>query len=118
MKTFVITMLLFLSGTCFASDPGDTSTDLWNNILQTHVSANGDVNYTALKKDPNFDKVLTSFAKELPKASWTKYEKMAYWMNVYTAYPLKLIVANIPLKRIPDLKEHWEQKLNVLEIRS
>ena len=118
MKTLVITMLLFLSGTCFASDPGDTSTDLWNTILQTHVNANGDVNYTALKKDPNFDKVLTSFAKELPKASWTKYEKMAYWMNVYNAYTLKLIVDNLPLKSITDLKEPWDQKFIVLENRS
>jgi len=115
MKTLVITMLLFFSGTCFASDPGDTSIDLWNTILQKHVSANGDVNYTALKKDPNFDKVLSSFAKELPKPSWTKYEKMAYWMNVYNAYTLKLIIDNLPLESITDLMEPWDQKFIILE---
>ena len=115
MKILAISMLLLFAGSSLALDPGDTSVDLWNKILETHVSANGDVNYTALKQDPNFDKVLSTFAKELPNASWSKNEKLAYWMNVYNAYTLKLIVDHLPLKSITDLKEPWDQQFIVLE---
>ncbi|MBK6994734.1 MAG: DUF547 domain-containing protein [Lewinellaceae bacterium] len=32
--------------------------------------------------------------------SWTKEEKMAYWINAYNAFTLKLIVDNYPTKSI------------------
>ena len=74
-------------------------------VLKKHVSK-GKVDYTALRKDR---KVLDSYLKGLEGVSkkdfqdWSDSQKIAFWINAYNAYTLKLIIDNDPVKSIKDL---------------
>ena len=74
-------------------------------VLKKHVSK-GWVNYAALRKDR---KDLDSYLKSLevvPKKDfqdWSDSQKIAFWINAYNAYTLKLIIDNDPVKSIKDL---------------
>jgi hypothetical protein len=38
-----------------------------------------------------------------PSDDWTENEKLAYWINMYNAYTIRLIVRNYPLNSIKDI---------------
>ena len=74
-------------------------------VLKKHVSK-GWVNYTALRKDreelDSYLKSLQAVSKEDFQA-WSDPQKIAFWINAYNAYTLKLIIDNDPVKSIKDL---------------
>ncbi|MFT4879940.1 MAG: hypothetical protein ACI80P_000910 [Flavobacteriales bacterium] len=113
-------MLTLLIGlVCFtfslSADPGDQATELWDQLLRSHVDAQGNVDYYAFKSDPKFDECLAAFQDQHPDASWKKSEKMSFWINVYNAFTVKLIVNNYPLKSITDLDNPWDQSFIILK---
>ncbi|MEO7524542.1 MAG: DUF547 domain-containing protein [Ferruginibacter sp.] len=76
----------------------------FNNLLQKHVSAEGIVNYKDFKADEKtLDKYLKSLSVEIPGNSWTRESSLAYWINTYNAFTIKLILKNYPIKSITDL---------------
>jgi hypothetical protein len=82
-------------------------------LLQKHVSSKGKVNYKALKADKaNLDAYTAALAKQIPNSSWSKNASLAYWINAYNAFTLKLIVENYPLKSITNLSggKPWDVK--------
>ncbi|MEM1328827.1 MAG: DUF547 domain-containing protein [Bacteroidota bacterium] len=85
----------------------------WNSILQENVSATGKVNYEAIKKNVSkLDKYLSTLESNTPKSSWSKDAQLAYWINAYNAYTVKLIVDNYPVTKITDLHDGkpWDVK--------
>jgi hypothetical protein len=46
-----------------------------------------------------------------PANSWTREDKLAYWINAYNALTIDLIVRNYPTKSIKDIKDPWNQRL-------
>ena len=54
--------------------------------------------------------VLDEFSKNQPDNSWTKNETLAYWINAYNAFTIKLIINNYPVKSIKDIKNPWDQE--------
>ncbi len=81
----------------------------WNNLLAKNVSKDGTVNYKGFKQDRTALKAyLTALDKNIPAKTWTREDKLAYWMNVYNAFTVKLIVDNYPLKSIRDIKDPWD----------
>lgn len=85
----------------------------FNSLLQKNVSADGRVNYTAIKKDiTTFNIYLTQLAKQTPATNWSKNAALAYWINVYNAFTIKLIVDNYPTKSITILSggKPWDVK--------
>ncbi|NGY37888.1 DUF547 domain-containing protein [Flavobacterium sp. XN-5] len=83
----------------------------WNTLLQKNVSKNGKVNYKAFQKD---SKELQSYLNELsgnvPTKSWSKNATLAYWINAYNAYTVKLILDNYPTKSIKEINDPWGKK--------
>ena len=85
----------------------------WDAILRKYVSASGKVNYKGIKADKA---ALEGYLKELEQnpieSSWSRNEKMAYWINAYNAYTVKLIVDNYPLTSITKLHggKPWDVK--------
>ncbi len=76
----------------------------YDRLLKKYVSAQGLVNYKALKADPAaLDQYLALLSKNPPAAAWSKNEQMAYWINAYNAYTLRLILDHYPLKSIKDI---------------
>ena len=47
-----------------------------------------------------------------PKASWTRDQKLSYWINLYNAVTLQLVTKHFPIKSIRDIAENpWKIKL-------
>ena len=85
--------------------------DLWAVLLKKNVSATGVVNYEGFRKDSDkFNDFLRQLSKVKINTTWTKSDKMAYWINVYNAYTIKLIVNNFPLSGIKKIDSPWKQK--------
>jgi hypothetical protein len=80
----------------------------WNTLLQKNVSKSGTVNYKGFQKD---SKALSAYLNELsanvPTKAWSKNATLAYWINAYNAYTVKLIIDNYPTKSIKDINDPW-----------
>jgi hypothetical protein len=84
----------------------------WDSLVQQHVSSDGKVDYKGFKKDVIYLEVyLQELSKNVPKDDQIKEEKLAYWMNAYNAFTIKLIIDNYPLKSIKDIKEPWKRPI-------
>lgn len=88
---------------------------LWNELLQKHVSDNGNVNYKSFKTDHKklleYIHILAILKSNPEFDSISKNEKLAYWINAYNALTIDLIIKNYPVKSIKDIKDPWGQKL-------
>jgi len=84
---------------------------IWKSLLQKNVLANGKVNYTGFKDDiSKLNTFLRSLSNTKITSSWTKNDKMAYWINVYNAYTVKLILNNYPVSSIKEIDNPWKTK--------
>lgn len=85
----------------------------WNTLLSRHVNSSGEVNYKGLVEDQNtLDKYLEELKANPIQASWTDNQKMAYWINAYNAFTIKLIIDHYPVKSIKDIHNGnpWDVK--------
>ncbi len=95
-----------------ANDKTNTRVDhsVWNKLLATYVNIKGEVNYKGiLSKVETLDNYLLYLAKNNPKTNWSKNEKLAYYINLYNAATVKLILNNYPTRSIKDLKNPWSK---------
>jgi len=85
---------------------------LWQFLLHQHVDNEGLVYYQGFLTDK---KILKGYLKILeddqPTKQWTKNEKLAYYINLYNAYTVLLIIDNYPTESIKKIKNPWGQKL-------
>jgi hypothetical protein len=89
------------------------SHQLWDELLRQYVGANGKVNYQGLlKQNTKLQRYLDLLAANPPRETWPRDERMAYWINAYNAFTVKLILDNYPLKSIMDLRggKVWDHK--------
>lgn len=77
---------------------------IWEELLQKHVSPDGKVDYIGLEKDKT---LFSSYLKELsshpPHSSWHVDDQMAYWINAYNAFTIQLILDHMPVLSIKDI---------------
>lgn len=79
---------------------------IFNSLLKKHVSTDGKVNYRGFIKDiTELDNYLNILRKSHPGPGWTLQERMAYWINAYNAFTIKLITDNYPVKSIKDINK-------------
>lgn len=84
---------------------------LFDQLLKENVSKSGDINYNGfIDYKTVFKTYLTALSESLPKKDWTKHDKLAYWMNVYNAFTIKLIIDNYPTKSIKNIKNAWDSR--------
>ncbi len=77
---------------------------LFSSILNKYVDNNGMVDYNSLQKNVKvLDEYLDQISSKPPKSNWTRQDSMAYWINAYNAFTIKLILDHYPLKSILDL---------------
>lgn len=94
-----------------AAEAPSMSHDKWNALLQKNVSKSGNVNYKAFQKDSKeLQAYLTELSANVPTKSWSKNATLAYWINAYNAYTVKLILDNYPTKSIKDINDPWGKK--------
>ncbi|MBK8720801.1 MAG: DUF547 domain-containing protein [Saprospiraceae bacterium] len=97
--------LCFILSHTFAK--AQVSHQLWDNLLKKHVDDKGMVDYGGIKADSLvFNTYLEILKTNHPnEKKWSKEAQMAYWINAYNAFTVKLIIDNYPLKSIKDIKK-------------
>lgn len=110
IKTVIMVFLTMTILSCKNSSIGMAGTtppshELWDQLLKKHVKPNGLVDYKGFIKDkPQLEKYLNSLSNNAPdRKTWSKNEQLAYWINAYNAFTVKLIVDNYPVESIRDL---------------
>ncbi len=85
------------------------SHQIWDGLLQKYVSSSGVVNYAGIQgSESELDKYLNLISEQAPQENWSKNEKLAFWINAYNAYTVKLILDHYPLKSIRDIEKPWD----------
>ena len=100
MKKLLLITLLF-----FGALQVQSQTTVLNALLSTYVDASGNVDYKGLRKNRAIlDVYLNDLEKTVPGKKWSSDKAKAFWMNVYNAYTIKLVLESYPLKKITDIK--------------
>ncbi|MBO6573909.1 MAG: DUF547 domain-containing protein [Rhodothermales bacterium] len=85
--------------------PFDHQHALWGDVLRSRVRG-GLVDYRGLKASPT---QLQDYLKALGAvrrgqfAAWSKTERLAFWINAYNAFTLRLVVSHYPVGSIRDI---------------
>lgn len=88
---------------------------LWDELLQKHVSEDGRVDYKSFKNE--HDKLLGHISvmgrlqADQRFKTFSSDFKLAYWINLYNALTVDLILRNYPVKSIKDIERPWKQRL-------
>ncbi|MFZ1801212.1 MAG: DUF547 domain-containing protein, partial [Chitinophagaceae bacterium] len=104
MAAFVTMVLGSCTAIHFHGDGAPPSHDEWTALVKKYVNADGLVDYKGFKDDSvKLQSYLDLLSNNPPGKSWSDNDKIAYWLNAYNAFTIKLIIDNYPLKSIKDL---------------
>ena len=85
-------------------------------LLQDYVKQ-GVVDYRGFGSDPRFDSYLDALGRTDPETLNSRDEKLAFWINAYNAYTIKIVADSHPVESIKDLREEklfgkgvWDRK--------
>lgn len=116
--------LIFILPSCnnkletVADSKQPVSHEIWDGLLKKHVNSDGFADYKGFKKDEkDLDSYLKLLSSAHPQTSWSKAEQMAYWINAYNAFTVKLILDYYPVKSIKDIKNGIPFVNSVWDIR-
>jgi len=87
---------------------------IWSRLLKSNVSSSGKVNYGSMKSNVSLIETYINQLQSFTSLSdLTRNEKLAYWINLYNAATVRLIVQNYPLKSITDINggKPWDKKV-------
>lgn len=89
------------------SESKPISHTIFNELLEKNVSSAGLVDYKGFIKDSaKFNTYLHLLSSHYPnEKNWSKDERLAYWLNAYNAFTIKLIMDHYPVKSIKDIKK-------------
>jgi hypothetical protein len=108
-RPFLFTLLILLASNCSAerinSESGNPpSHEIFDDLLRSNVSGD-QVDYKGfINSKEKFEKYLDLISENPPdRGKWSKKEQLAYWINAYNAFTIKLIIDNYPVESIQDL---------------
>ena len=85
--------------------------DQWDILLQKHVSPSGDVDYSGFKEDIELlEEYLSVLSENAPNENAPREAKLVYYINLYNAATVKLILDHYPVKSIKDINNPWDIK--------
>ena len=101
-KIAVFFVSILFTSSLFAQN--GVSHKTYDELLQKYVDDEGMVNYKGLQSDRSkLKSYLTILKDNTPQKSWTRDQKLAYWINAYNAFTLELILGHYPIKSIKDI---------------
>lgn len=110
LRLFPFFIIVFFLISCQSSTLGMAGTtppshQIWNQLVKVHVKPDGMVDYKGFIRDkPKLEQYLKLLSDNAPdRKTWSKSQQLAYWINAYNAFTVKLIVDNYPVKSIRDL---------------
>ena len=76
----------------------------WDALLKKYVDEEGFVDYTNFQQDKNqLDNYLRMLSELEPTEKWSVQELLAYYINLYNAATVQLILDNYPIESIKDI---------------
>lgn len=83
-----------------------------NAFLRKYVTSDGHVKYASIKSNKGeLDEIITEFESTTPESSWSRNEKLAFWINAYNIFTIQLVVDNYPTTSITKITaKPWEKK--------
>ncbi len=111
MYVFLKCSLLALAISCGVpkklSESQPPSHHLWDQLLKKHVDAAGWVDYPGFLEDSvQLNTYLGVLSAGHPNDRfWSPEQQLAYWINVYNAFTVKLILDHYPIASIKDIKK-------------
>lgn len=96
MRTLTVLLFILIADCALAQH------EIFTEILTEHV-LDGRVDYAAIAKDARLDAYLSTLAAADPDTIADNMERLAFWINAYNAYTLKVVSENYPVKSINDL---------------
>ncbi len=110
MKHSLYTFILLSFVSCGIASPTQKETKpvdhtAFDILLKKHVNREGWVDYDGFKKDRNeLTKYLDLLQKNAPNdKSWSREDKLAYWINAYNAFTIELVLQYYPVESIKDI---------------
>lgn len=83
----------------------------WDRLLKSFVDDNGNVDYHSFKKESeSLNSYLEQLGSTTANETWSREKKLAYFINLYNAATVKLILDNYPLKSITEINQPWGKK--------
>ncbi len=113
MRTILLfTFILFSAFTSPNQNHPPVDHSAWDALLRKYVSASGVVNYKGIRAEKaKLQAYLNKLSAGVPSTN-SRTEKMAFWINAYNAFTVKLILDNYPTSSITQLKggKPWDAK--------
>lgn len=101
---YILSALLVVTGVVSLAQSRAPSHDAFDKLLKMYALTDGRVDYNGFIKDSvEFDRYLSTLSSHPPNRSWSANEEKAFWINVYNAFTIKLIIDHYPVKSIKDL---------------
>lgn len=102
-SSFLILMSCTSESTTYAQSSAVPDHEGWTALLEEYVDE-GLVDYQGFIQNKELLNVYTQLLSDNPPAeNWSREEQLAYWINAYNAFTVKLIVDNYPVESIKDL---------------
>ena len=123
MQIVLMAILAFLvPGSALAQVPDFAD---WDALLKKYVAPEtidgvrlNAVNYGKLKTDPAFSRLVNGLKSFSPAQLKKHEEKLAFWINVYNVFAVKMVTDNYPLKSIKDVgslfKSVWKRNAGIV----
>ncbi len=102
--------LLCLMSSCSTNTPNQSNTfpvshETFSSLLSKHVDEDGFVDYQGFNQDRNqlkaYLKLITENAPN--DINWSDDDQIAYWINLYNAFTIELILEHYPVQSIKDI---------------
>lgn len=109
-KPKILFTLLLVTNACGSLNPQQSGTEpisheAFTELLSVHVDGEGMVDYAGFSNDrTKLEAYLELLSENAPNDSnWSRNDKIAYWINSYNAFTIKLILEHYPIESIKDI---------------
>ena len=103
LTTLLLTSPGYLTDTSTAID-ATAGYEWWDQWLKKNVSGKGEVNYKNMKPElAALQSFIAEMGRKVPAAEASRNEQLAYWINLYNAATIQLVLQSYPVKSIRDI---------------
>ena len=89
---------------------------LWDTVVQKYVDESGNVDYKTLKEQPGAVLGYLDHLSGFPPAlDWSRADSLAYYINLYNAATVKLILEHYPVSSIKDIPKPWSSQFVLID---
>ncbi len=77
----------------------------WEEMLQRYVQSDGKVKYGAWRHEAKkLEELIASVGRQAPSTNCSREDQLAYWINLYNAATVSLMLRHYPVQSIRDIK--------------